>query len=182
MKLTETLQTLLSLCLAASSLGAPNLLEGGEHHHHGDHHHGDHHHGDQPHEHHPHSQTHEHHEHEHEASHSSAVYFIPDESAPLVPVAKADTEEKPEYSFEYAVKHESTDLSAQEHRDGDKTEGFYQVLLPDSRLQKVTYSVNGDSGFVAEVSYEGEAKQPEDQLHTAAAVDLRSVYPAHHSR
>ncbi|XP_063601179.1 uncharacterized protein LOC134777282 [Penaeus indicus] len=45
-----------------------------------------------------------------------------------------------------------------ESRDGDYTQGSYYVQLPDSRLQKVTYYVNGDSGYVAEISYEGEAR------------------------
>ena len=49
----------------------------------------------------------------------------------------------------------------QEARDGDHTQGYYYVHLPDGRLQKVTYTVQGDSGFVAEVTYEGEAQYPE---------------------
>ena len=43
------------------------------------------------------------------------------------------------------------------------------MLLPDGRLQKVTYTVNGDSGFVADVTYEGEAKYPEESYHAAPA-------------
>ncbi|XP_063589941.1 cuticle protein 21-like [Penaeus indicus] len=49
----------------------------------------------------------------------------------------------------------------EEARDGYDTQGSYYVLLPDGRLQKVAYTVNGDSGYVAEVSYEGEAQYPE---------------------
>ncbi|XP_037791470.1 cuticle protein 18.6-like [Penaeus monodon] len=159
------MKVFVSLCLAMSSLAAPNLLEGG-HHNHEHHNHG------QPHE-HSHDQPQEHHHHAHDASQPPSVYFIPDEAASLTPPephahadhahgapeAKAEPEEKAEYSFEYAVKEEATDFSAQEHRDGDKTEGSYQILLPDTRVQKVTYTVDGDSGFVAEVTYEGEAKE-----------------------
>ncbi|XP_076059963.1 cuticle protein 19-like [Oratosquilla oratoria] len=67
------------------------------------------------------------------------------------------------YDFNYAVKDEysGNDFGHQESRDGYDTQGSYYVLLPDGRLQRVTYTVNGDSGFVAEVTYEGEAKYPE---------------------
>lgn len=49
------------------------------------------------------------------------------------------------------------DFGHQESRDGDYTQGHYYNHLPDGRLQKVTYYVDGYSGFVADVSYEGEA-------------------------
>nr|XP_027232936.1 pro-resilin-like [Penaeus vannamei] len=63
------------------------------------------------------------------------------------------------YDFNYAVKddYSNNNYGHQEDRNGYGAQGSYYVLLPDGRLQKVTYSVNGDSGFVAEVSYEGEA-------------------------
>nr|XP_027213834.1 cuticle protein 18.6-like [Penaeus vannamei] len=64
------------------------------------------------------------------------------------------------YDFRYAVKddYSGNDFGHQESRDGDRTQGSYYVQLPDGRLQKVTYYVDGDSGYVAEVSYEGEAR------------------------
>ncbi|XP_063615726.1 uncharacterized protein LOC134788860 [Penaeus indicus] len=72
------------------------------------------------------------------------------------------TTEKPKYWFDWAVNdhYSGNEYNMQEHRDGEKTEGFYNVLLPDTRVQKVTYTVDGDSGFVAVVTYEGEAKEP----------------------
>lgn len=33
-----------------------------------------------------------------------------------------------------------------ERSDGGKTSGSYYVALPDGRLQRVTYTVNGDEG------------------------------------
>ncbi|XP_064122113.1 pro-resilin-like [Macrobrachium nipponense] len=72
-------------------------------------------------------------------------------------------EEPAKYDFNYAVKddYSGNDFGHQEARDGYDTQGSYYVLLPDGRLQKVSYNVNGDSGFVAEVTYEGEAQYPE---------------------
>nr|XP_027225879.1 pro-resilin-like [Penaeus vannamei] len=66
------------------------------------------------------------------------------------------------YDFNYAVNDppSGNDFGHQEARDGDNTQGSYYVLLPDGRLQKVTYNVNGDSGYVADVTYEGEAQYP----------------------
>ncbi|XP_076061348.1 uncharacterized protein LOC143037118 [Oratosquilla oratoria] len=74
-----------------------------------------------------------------------------------------DIFETPKYEFTHAVKDEETanDFGHQEARDDENTQGSYFVQLPDGRLQKVTYYVDGDSGFIAEVSYEGEARYPE---------------------
>ena len=52
----------------------------------------------------------------------------------------------------------NVDMGHNEQREGDVTYGQYYVHLPDGRLQLVTYSVDGSSGYVADVSYEGEAK------------------------
>ncbi|XP_076059563.1 pro-resilin-like [Oratosquilla oratoria] len=64
------------------------------------------------------------------------------------------------YDFDWAVNDAASgnDFGHQESRDGDFTQGSYYVLLPDGRLQRVNYNVDGDSGFVAEVTYEGEAR------------------------
>ncbi|XP_042239585.1 cuticle protein 19.8-like [Homarus americanus] len=70
-----------------------------------------------------------------------------------------------QYNFNLAVKddYSGNDFGHQESRDGYDTQGSYYVLLPDGRLQKVDYTVNGDSGYVAEVTYEGEAQYPAAQ-------------------
>ena len=63
------------------------------------------------------------------------------------------------YSFSYdLVDVRGNDFGAAEESDGREVQGRYSVLLPDGRLQTVSYSVEGDSGFVADVTYEGEAK------------------------
>ncbi|XP_027216898.2 pro-resilin-like [Penaeus vannamei] len=62
------------------------------------------------------------------------------------------------YDFNWAVDHDpsSNEFGHQEARDGDHTQGSYYVQLPDGRLQTVKYFVDGDSGYVAEVNYEGD--------------------------
>ena len=64
------------------------------------------------------------------------------------------------YAFNWAVSDDSSsnEFGHQEARDGDDTQGSYYVQLPDGRLQTVKYFVDGDSGYVAEVNYEGEAQ------------------------
>ena len=67
------------------------------------------------------------------------------------------------YSYDWAVKddYSSNNYGQNESRNGDKTTGSYYVLLPDGRTQTVTYSVDGYGGYVADVTYSGEAKYPE---------------------
>merc|ERR1711962_128214 len=72
-------------------------------------------------------------------------------AAPSQGYAPAPAYEEPaKYDFNYAVKddYSGNDFGHQEARDGYDTQGSYYVQLPDGRLQKVTYTVNGDSGYV----------------------------------
>nr|XP_045624490.1 pro-resilin-like [Procambarus clarkii] len=66
------------------------------------------------------------------------------------------------YSFSWKVKDDASgnDFGHDETRDGPHTEGVYYVLLPDGRVQKVVYTVDGEGGYVPVVTYEGEAKPP----------------------
>ncbi|XP_063888670.1 cuticle protein 7-like [Scylla paramamosain] len=69
----------------------------------------------------------------------------------------------PVYNFQWEVRDEYSGnrFDHQEDREYDNTKGSYSVQLPDGRLQHVTYHVEGDSGYIAEVNYEGEAQYPE---------------------
>ncbi|XP_037801783.1 cuticle protein 8-like [Penaeus monodon] len=83
------------------------------------------------------------------------------------------------YDFQWAVSDDSSsnEFGHQEARDGDDTQGSYYVQLPDGRLQKVTYYVDGDSGYVAEVSYEGEARYDSvESAESSESVEHRSRY------
>ncbi len=53
------------------------------------------------------------------------------------------------YNFNWAVKDDPTNnnYGQTEDRNGDKTSGSYYVSLPDGRLQKVTYSIDGQGGY-----------------------------------
>ncbi|KAK4292305.1 hypothetical protein Pmani_034918 [Petrolisthes manimaculis] len=64
------------------------------------------------------------------------------------------------YSFEWDVSDESSEnyYGHYESKNGDLTEGGYHVLLPDGRLMTVKYYVDGDSGFVHDISFEGSAE------------------------
>ena len=71
------------------------------------------------------------------------------------------------YTYDWAVKddYSNNNYGQNESRDGDKTSGSYYVLLPDGRIQTVTYSVDGYGGYVADIAYSGEAKYPEPQKY-----------------
>ncbi|CAH1179346.1 unnamed protein product [Phaedon cochleariae] len=67
------------------------------------------------------------------------------------------------YEFGYQVKDDytGTDYNRQESSDGNQVRGQYRVALPDGRTQIVTYWADWQSGFHADVKYEGEAHYPE---------------------
>jgi len=68
------------------------------------------------------------------------------------------------YHYNYDVKDDYyyVNFGAEENRKGDYTKGYYYVDQPDGRRQKVNYYVDGYSGFVADVTYEGQAKYAEN--------------------
>jgi len=72
------------------------------------------------------------------------------------------------YDFNWSVldSYSGNDFGQQESRNDAQASGSYYVALPDGRRQKVTYSVDGYGGYVAEVTYDGEAAYPE---HAAPA-------------
>ncbi|XP_042866902.1 cuticle protein 19-like [Penaeus japonicus] len=59
------------------------------------------------------------------------------------------------YDFSYGVNdaYSGTPHGHEETRDGELTKGIYYVQLPDGRLQQITYTVDGDSGFLAELKH-----------------------------
>ncbi|KAL0810280.1 hypothetical protein ABMA28_010440 [Loxostege sticticalis] len=67
------------------------------------------------------------------------------------------------FDFAYAVNEDGNDYSHNAVSDGDVTRGEYRVALPDGRTQVVKYTADWKNGFNAEVSYEGEARYPDQQ-------------------
>merc|ERR1719205_380453 len=70
-------------------------------------------------------------------------------------VEQTYADERPLYTYSYSVKDDNdNNFGADESRDGEDTAGSYYVSLPDGRLQEVSYTVNGDGGYVVKVSYQ----------------------------
>ncbi|KAG7166326.1 Pro-resilin-like 11 [Homarus americanus] len=87
------------------------------------------------------------------------------------PPVSSEESEPPKYGFDWAVQdgESGNDFGQQEARDNDNTKGSYTVQLPDGRLQTVTYYVDGDSGYVVDVKYDGEAQYPDSD-------EVRRIY------
>ena len=67
------------------------------------------------------------------------------------------------YHYEYKVHDdkEYLDFGQKEEDDGQgNVHGYYHVQLPDGRHQRVDYHVTGHSGYIADVTYDGEASHP----------------------
>merc|ERR1719209_1627573 len=72
------------------------------------------------------------------------------------------------YHYEYKVNDdkEYLDFGQEEEDDGaGNVHGYYHVMLPDGRHQRVDYHVSGYSGFIADVKYDGKASHPAHHGH-----------------
>ena len=68
-----------------------------------------------------------------------------------------------------------------ESRDGYATNGEYHVLLPDGRLQTVTYHVDDAyGGYIADVKYTGHAIAHPAPHHKPAYHPAPHPKPAYH--
>ncbi|KAK2714303.1 hypothetical protein QYM36_008757 [Artemia franciscana] len=85
--------------------------------------------------------------------------YKPDYKPDYKPSYKNDHPPMP-YDFAWAVKDDYTynDYNHQETSDGNGyVKGSYQTLLPDGRVQTVTYTADDYTGYVADVQYSGQA-------------------------
>ncbi|XP_068210640.1 pro-resilin-like [Palaemon carinicauda] len=101
-------------------------------------------------------------------------------SAPRASASSEESFESTEakYNFNWAVSDDSSsnEFGHQEARDGDDTQGSYYVQLPDGRLQKVSFHVDGDDGYIADVTYSGEAQFPSSESAESREAPRRSYY------
>ena len=89
------------------------------------------------------------------------------------------------YTYTYAVAddYSKASFSADETSDGaGNAQGSYSVALPDGRIQRVAYTANGYDGYVADVTYDGQAQYPE-AVHAAPGYKAAPVVvaPAYHA-
>merc|ERR1711881_326400 len=88
--------------------------------------------------------------------------------APVVvkaaPATVTDEKEVPEpYTYSYGVADAETNSNFNKAETADANGvvgGSYSISLPDGRIQTVTYTADEVNGFVADVSYSGEAVYP----------------------
>merc|ERR1719205_478994 len=103
------------------------------------------------------------------AYHAEPTYY-PDEVLPYT------------YSYAVADDYSKAVFSADESSDGaSNVKGSYSVNLPDGRVQHVTYHSNGYDGFVADVTYVGEAHYPTATKYHAPAPKYHTPAPKYHA-
>ncbi|KAL7646099.1 UNVERIFIED_CONTAM: hypothetical protein RMT77_003000 [Armadillidium vulgare] len=83
------------------------------------------------------------------------------------------------YKFSYGVHDEyaGTSFGQNEQSDGKQVYGSYTVLLPDGRKQTVKYKADHYNGFVADVSYYGEAQYPSKSKYPPFIVQPQTYHP-----
>merc|ERR550534_1467362 len=90
--------------------------------------------------------------------------------APAYGPAEVYPDEVSPYTYNYAVAddYSASNFQAAESSDGTgNAEGSYSVNLPDGRTQHVNYHSDPVGGYVAEVTYDGEAAYPDVIAHPA---------------
>merc|ERR1711978_847425 len=86
----------------------------------------------------------------------------PADKAPVVKYVEEKLPPQP-YAYEYGVAddYSHSNFKKTETQDaGGNVAGSFTIALPDGRIQTTTYTADHTNGFVAEVSYSGEAIFP----------------------
>merc|ERR1712088_218952 len=86
------------------------------------------------------------------------------------------------YSYTYAVADDYSKATFSQKESNDGTglvQGTYSVNLPDGRIQTVNYHANDIDGYVAEVTYSGEAVYPDTPAsHPVSHAVVKPTYHA----
>merc|ERR1712008_585769 len=108
------------------------------------------------------------------------AYHAPAYHAPASYKAPAKKETPKPFAFSYAVAddYSGSNFNAQENQDvNGAVSGSYSVNLPDGRIQTVTYTADHYNGYLAEVSYSGEASYPPVKAYKAPAYKASAYAP-----
>eukprot|EP00090_Calanus_glacialis_P028472 TRINITY_DN45721_c0_g1_i1.p1 TRINITY_DN45721_c0_g1~~TRINITY_DN45721_c0_g1_i1.p1 ORF type:complete len:117 (-),score=45.86 TRINITY_DN45721_c0_g1_i1:89-439(-) len=76
------------------------------------------------------------------------------------------------FQYQYGVADEYSNSNFQKSESQDKNgnvKGSFVIALPDGRIQTTTYTATEQGGFIAEVTYQGEAVYPKETKQYAAA-------------
>ena len=90
------------------------------------------------------------------------AYGAPAYAAPVVKYVEEKLAPQP-YAYEYGVADDyshSNFKKAETQDAGGNVAGSFTIALPDGRIQTTTYTADHTNGFVAEVTYSGEAVYP----------------------
>merc|ERR1712004_355895 len=83
---------------------------------------------------------------------------------PVRPAPVAVVKEVPQpYAYEYGVADDYSKANFRKTETQDaagNVGGSFTIALPDGRIQTTTYTADHTNGFVAEVTYSGEAVYP----------------------
>jgi hypothetical protein len=93
------------------------------------------------------------------------------------------------YDFGYAEQSKDdysyVDFGNNENRNGEKTKGQYYVVhlvvFSDGRRQVVNYAIDGYSGYVPNVKYEGNYKPAYKPIYVRAADGIQTDVSSAHS-
>nr|XP_040582903.1 cuticle protein 19-like isoform X2 [Lepeophtheirus salmonis] len=87
----------------------------------------------------------------------------------------------PPYAFNYAVldTESGSDFSAEEESKDGAVSGQYKVLRADGKIMTVTYSVEGESGFVADIVTEDAPVAPAAPAYGAPPAPLPQYLPSY---
>lgn len=104
------------------------------------------------------------------------------EADPIEP--SPSNNQKKHYRFSYAVKdgHSGDDFSHTQKQENGAVHGSYKVNLPDGRVQTVKYTADDVHGYRADVTYEIEHQNRQQQPLPPVLTLTKHFYPPSEKR